>query len=189
MAKKESAEKVIKDIRRKTRRPHYLLVRNPFRRLESFFKDKFRQHPAQVQPSSDHEWQYSQRLFFPALCLDAAGSFEAVHDRLTRFPFDAFIEFLPQVILHDGHLVPQHHARDVIAQGRSYRLRFERNLKVEAPDDRAFMQRALGLDTTIVGNSTQDVSASISWSSAAQATVRDLYAQDFSIFGYATAPG
>ncbi|MCB9874937.1 MAG: sulfotransferase family 2 domain-containing protein, partial [Planctomycetaceae bacterium] len=78
--------------------PQYLIVRDPYRRLISFFNDKFRQHPLGIAEACGYdEWQTCQRIFFPYLGVTRATPPVEIRDALLGTSFEQFAAILPQV--------------------------------------------------------------------------------------------
>ena len=49
---------------------HYLLVRNPYRKIISFYKDKFYHLPLMQKNDPEKNWQGVQKMIFPYLGID-----------------------------------------------------------------------------------------------------------------------
>jgi hypothetical protein len=166
------------------RRPHYMLTRNPYDRLESFFRDKFRQHPEGVDVTAPFEWQRCQKMFSELLGFHSESSTEEVRDKFLNCSFTDFMRYLPQVWQLDGHLFPQHQAHLAKVGKRIEKLVFDRYLKIEREEDRAFLREKLGIDTHVVRNSTKDVRAMIEWTAAARMVANTIYQEDFIVLQY-----
>jgi hypothetical protein len=166
--------------------PNYLLTRNPYTRLESFFRDKFRQHPVDVRAEEHKEWQHCQQLFFGALAIPPDAPCEAVRVKLLGASFDEFLAELPQVANLDGHITPQCGARHLLAAGQAATIAFDRYIRTEAEyaEDRKFLTDAMGIDTSIVRNNTREVQEAIVWNSSSRAIANAVYRTDFELFNY-----
>ena len=84
----------------------YLLVRNPYTRLESFFKNKFHSTISNIQHTG--KWQYCHEIFFPFIGLHKSMPLSLVLEKLQCITFPEFISLLPSTHGKDGHLYPQH---------------------------------------------------------------------------------
>lgn len=162
---------------------HYLLVRDPYARLLSFYADKFLFHPPGADEASI---QGSHRVFFAALGADAMSPEERTASfRATDFP--RFVTLLtPELIASNVHLVPQSHtlalprrflARRALARvwkpGRV--LKMEEDLEVLA---------ALGIDIEVRINATSHAGVTATYTPDAYRRVSSLYRDDFERFGY-----
>lgn len=88
---------------------HLVLIRNPYKRLTSFFADKLRtnlRRAAGEWHCDSGEWQYCQRIFFPLAGVTQDDSFNTIRDGLLSITFEEFVESLP-VISWENHLKPQ----------------------------------------------------------------------------------
>lgn len=163
---------------------HFLLVRNPYDRLVSFYKDKFQQEPYH-HACTYAELQICQKLFADYAGIAAHDSPREVSQKLRGFSFARFIHYLPEVYLRDGHLVPQAQLRTLSFYGLPVcPLKFDRVLKLECAEDRAYLQHALALDLTRKVNSTHTIQLANPWSLPLRAIVNQLYRADFTAFGY-----
>jgi hypothetical protein len=163
---------------------HFLLVRDPYQRLESFYKDKFRLEPT-LALRTYTELQYCQRLFCPYLQITQESEPALIREKLLSFSFAHFIQLLPELYLADGHLHPQAHISTLRWRGRTIQLQFDRVLKIESAPDLAYVQDALALDLSQTYNSTRQVAWSTPWRPDLRAVVNRLYKADFVAFAYA----
>ena len=127
---------------------HFLIVRNPYRKLISFFQDKFRVFPSEAQDDFTwHQWESSHKVFFPHLGINRMISAVEIMDKLIYMRFDRFIHLLPKVYLIELHLWPQNYIRNLM-YGRILlrQIHFDQVLKMESIDDMRFMGNELGLD-------------------------------------------
>ncbi|MBT8288949.1 MAG: hypothetical protein KJO00_13090, partial [Bacteroidia bacterium] len=83
----------------------YFICRNPYRRLESFFREKFRNKVDYFERNG--YWQDGQKLFFPYLHIDESFTPEDIKQKLLDTSFSKLITILPEVYLKDRHLRPQ----------------------------------------------------------------------------------
>jgi hypothetical protein len=166
------------------RMPHFLLVRNPYDRLESFYKDKFRQVPATQRLTYD-QLQDCQRFFCPFLHIHPDDAPATIREKLLGLSFARFIELLPQVYQCDLHLRPQVMTKLVYYRRRPIAsLKIDRTLHMESPDDLRYLQDELGIDLSRKHNSTQTIPLANPWSPELRAIVNKLYRADFQEFGY-----
>jgi len=162
---------------------HFLIVRDPYTRLESFFKDKFRQDPV-VTMRAYHELQRCQHFFCAYLQITPTDSPVTIREKLLSLSFDQFVHLLPTVYLQDGHLYPQVWMMTIHFHGAPIQLHFDRVLKIEAAADMAYLQNGLAIDLSKKVNDTQQVEWSSPWQPELYAIVNDLYKADFDMFQY-----
>ena len=162
----------------------YLLVRNPYDRLESFYKDKFINHPNTTAFSEGYNWQHSQKIFFPFFNINLTDSFDTVRKRLPEISFSDFIRVLPHVYKRDAHLIPQYKVENI--KMRSYvvaRIKYDRVLKLENPETPDFLN-SIGIDTVHKYNSTQHIPGHFHWDQESREIVNTIYRQDFLKYDY-----
>ena len=172
----------------------YLIVRNPFDRVRSFYKSKFlraEQNRLSMLKRNKGKWQVSTEYFFPYLGLDTEMDPTFISARLASTKFDDMISILPEVYMDDGHLSPQCIARRTNGGlGFNVRLpiKFERIFKLENTVDLKEMSDTFGLDISIKLNNTGDLDDQRPWSSESVKTIRRLYKEDFTSFEYDQRP-
>ncbi len=72
---------------------HFFVVRNPYTRLESFFRDKFRQDPVTKARAYD-ELQRCQRFFCAYLQITPTDSPVTIREKLLSLAFDQFVHLV-----------------------------------------------------------------------------------------------
>ncbi|TGO03178.1 hypothetical protein PN36_11450 [Candidatus Thiomargarita nelsonii] len=165
-------------------RCHFLLVRDPYKRLVSFYKDKFRQQPLHKWLTYD-ELQICQRLFCPYIQINPYSSPADIREKLLSVSFTQFINLLPQVYHLDDHLRPQTRLTMMFFHGIPIgSIKFERILKVESSDDMAYLQDELSIGLSKKYNNTDKILLPNPWSPALRAVVNNLYQADFEAFNY-----
>ena len=166
--------------------PQYLIVRDPYRRLVSFFNDKFRQHPLGVDSSKPYgEWQSCQKLLFPYMGVTRSTPPEQIRRALSEFSFERFVRCLPGIYMRDGHLRPQNRIRFVAVKGVPLGVfRVHRVLRMESTADMQFLSMELGVDTTRCHNATTTRSTDNLYTPELLTIVNRLYADDFSDYAY-----
>lgn len=163
---------------------HFLLVRDPYKRVVSFFKDKFRQAPLHLWPTYD-ELQYCQRLFCPSLEIHPYDSPAEIRDKLLNVSFAQFINLLPSLYEADDHLHPQIQLTMMCFRGIPIgSIKFDRILKVECSHDMAYLQDELSIDLSKEYNSTHKIQLPNPWEPRLLAIVNHLYQADFEAFNY-----
>jgi len=155
---------------------HFLIVRNPFSRLESFYRSKLK--AVSTYTDLPRGWQNCQQIIIKQLGLSIDQPFEEVKQALSQLSFSSFIQMLPSIYKKDSHLKPQ---SDKIYVSNMY----DRILKLEDPKDMIFLEEKLGIDTRKkTGESIQFQNQEISWTEDDRQIVRKLYHYDFRFFEY-----
>lgn len=164
-------------------RHHFLLVRDPYKRAVSFYKNKFRQVPLHKWVTYD-ELQNCQRIFGPHIDIAPDQSPAEIRHKLLNVSFAQFINLLPQVYQHDDHLHRQTELMTIFFRGIPIKLKFDRILKVELADDLAYLQDELSIDLCKIHNSTHKIQLPNPWNPSLLAVVNNLYRADFEAFNY-----
>ena len=165
--------------------PHYLIVRDPYRRLESFFRDKFRTHPAKSRASGAADWQACQQIFFPLLGVTSGSDGPSIRERLLSLAFPDFVRELAHVYRRDRHLLPQVDARFVRIRGAALGwVQPTRILRMESAPDLAFLAELLERDLGTAENATGDVAVDCGWNAELRAIANRIYRWDFRLYRY-----
>lgn len=168
--------------------PHYFLVRNPFTRLESFFRDKLRKGPTE-EMSYRGRIRNSQIVFFPLLGIDKDNDeLETIRQKLLAVTFEDFIGYLPKVHEKDHHLRPQYqvlHRR--IGKVIPFQIKVDKVMKMEESSTMDFLSDELNL--TVRRKKNVNVTSGkygepLEWKSEMVDIVTNLYKLDFEYFGY-----
>lgn len=175
-----------------------VVVRNPYDRVASFYKDKFlraEDYRLWMQDQGMSEgWQKSTQLFFPYLGLESSMDPKEVSERLSKVSFDEFIGMLPKVYMQDGHITPQYLAGAFSFRLLGYRISFRlplhivRIYKIESTEGLQALATDFQLDLKTKVNTTEKVEEPITWSSEARKIVERLYERDFERFEYECKP-
>lgn len=164
-------------------RKQYLLVRNPYLRIVSFFKDKFRQVVANHKGKKG--WQHCQKIFFDDLGLEETLHYKIIKSKLLDTSFDEFITLLPHLYHLDSHLEPQYFIEKTLADTLgTTSLKLERVYKMECPNHLKEMATTFNLDLSIKKNATNKVNSPINWTKGTQKIINEIYANDFKVFDY-----
>ena len=86
---------------------HYLLVRNPYTRIVSFYKNKFQGISKRAFNREFFQFEYSQKLFFTHLNINSDDTNDVIASKLCSLSFVDFIRLLPQYYQRDHHMHPQ----------------------------------------------------------------------------------
>ncbi|MCF1190813.1 sulfotransferase family protein [Mangrovimonas sp. AS39] len=162
----------------------YLIVRDPEKRLQSFFRDKFRVHPNSFGVNN-FEWQYPQILVLKEIGIDLKDKTDSKYKEiLLSIEYSDFIKILPQIYMNDGHLIPQHHLLDFYIGKRLLKLKPDRILKMENEDDMKFISKKLNINTGIKVNFTKNQFCDFTLSEKEQNIIAKIYQDDFEKFSY-----
>ncbi len=162
-----------------------MVVRNPFSRVESCFKDKFRKEPMRLgQP--DFVWQYCQNIVLDRLEVDPQAKDEVKAQALLDMSLADFVQMLPEVSKMDGHSMPQFRFKQLSWRGRGLgHWPGVRHIKIE---DAAALREIPGLDLGRQTNSTKHIRTDLIWDEASQRMIRDIYHRDFPLGDYPLTP-
>lgn len=163
----------------------YLIVRDPYDRAESFFKDKFRQSVKKIEKKG--EWQHTHKIFFPYLGIQASMSDAEIADKFLSVTFEEFISYLGDVYQINRHLCPQHWAMSLGSPRFPYLnlpIKFIKVFKMESESDLSELSELFDIDLDVTANSTRKVSEAIIWGKSELEMVERIYEKDFDVFGY-----
>ncbi len=152
-------------------RVNYVIGRNPYTRLESFFRDKLNK-----SLNNSQKWTRNQKIFFKPLGLSCKNTHQEKYDALNRLTFEDFIQLLPVVYMKNRHLHPQ------VKIFKN--LRNVHKLKLESQADLQFMKDELEIDTEIRANKTDQKQFDFEWTREMWDIVNELYSEDFDFFDY-----
>ena len=171
-----------------------IVVRNPYNRIVSFYKDKFlraEDYRLWMQDQGmEMSWQKSTQLFFPYLGLTTQMDPKEVSEKISSVTFDKFLEILPKVYMQDGHLTPQYLSGVLSFRLFNYRISFrlpvrmERIYKMESEKDMDSLAHDFNLDLKTKINATEKSDNTFYWSPSTRQIADKIYARDFERFGY-----
>ncbi len=180
----------------------YALARDPYSRLESFYKDKLQANIRDKIKTGEDNWQDSQRVFFPLLGLNDSTPPAQIAGALMGVTFTEFISSLPLIYTKDVHLHPQAWAMKLNCRRLlKYAPRLGRRLglsiplahifKMESQADMQDLGELFGIDIDKKYNNTECVDAPIQWGGGGGGKidiVNRIYDRDFTFFGYEKRP-
>lgn len=153
---------------------HIILVRDPYEKFKSFFRDKLRYD---LQDKHKSSFQWCQRFILWELGVSPFARFEAKLAVLQELTFSETIELLPRII-HNGHLKPQ----ISLLQACGYQLPNSNSL-LRVEDDLSPLEAFL--DLTRRENSTTEASVEpLFYPKKLLPLFNALYHKDFETFGY-----
>lgn len=148
----------------------YILVRNPYERLESFYRDKLGKDLVESK-----KWARSQKIFFKPLGVEKKGTQEKFN-ALNNVTFESFVKLLPEIYTKNRHLHPQNRLFKNISH--------KRVLYMEKKEDLLFMAENLHLDLNIKANTTDKSKHHLEWTPQMVSVVNKLYANDFKLYNF-----
>lgn len=154
-----------------SQKPCYAIGRNPYSRLESFYRDKLNK-----ELTTSNKWMRSQKIFFKPLGIRKFDTEEIKYNALKAISFQKFIELLPQVYLKNRHLHPQYKILK--------NLQVTKKFQMENTDDRQFIENKLHIDLSKKENSTPKENFDLRWTETMYQLVNQLYNEDFKYFQY-----
>ena len=111
----------------------YLVVRDPYARIASFFKEKFRKSVNSYEEKG--YWQNAQKIFFPFLGLYDTDTPAKIKETLLATSFDEMVAIIPQVYTLNGHLHPQYYkvksVISILGISLKYKLKIDNIFKIE----------------------------------------------------------
>ncbi len=174
----------------------YFIVRNPFFRIESFYKSKFLKAEDNrlwmVKNQKAKNWQVSTEIFFPYLDLNTSMDPSIVSKKLTSVRFEEFISILPNVYMKDKHLTPQYLAGRTSLKKFGIHLkipiRFQKVFKLESKEDLREMSEIFDIDLNKKLNNTKNIKTTIKWSPKSIEIIERIYNNDFKNYNYKKRP-
>lgn len=170
----------------------YFLVRNPFDRIASFYKSKFKK-AEQVriwmrQNEKDSKWQLCTMHFFPFLGLNKKMDPSEVSKKLTATNFEEVINILPHVYMKDKHMIPQYISRKFTFKKFkvlfNIPIKFKKIFKFENEEHLLEIATIFKVDFSIKYNRTDNLNESIVWHDNMKAIISNLYKKDIKYFNY-----
>jgi hypothetical protein len=172
----------------------YLIVRDPYDRIESFYKSKFVKAVSNLvwmaERNEKKKWQGCTEPFFPYLGLNKTMDHVFIAEKLAKTEFENVVSLLPMVYHWDPHMRPQINAERVIFKPFRIplwlRIKFERVFKMEDENDVKDLGELFELDLTQKFNNTSDIDDKVQWTPRMLQIVERIYADDFRSYGYNT---
>ena len=148
-----------------------VLCRNPYNRLESFFKNKL------IKELENKQFTRLYKIFYPELRLNNHDSIDRKYQVFKALTFNRFITTLRNTHNKNRHLYTQTKFIDDISD---YEF-----LKIEDKDELSKLESDFGLDFSEKHNNTDNItSKDLSWNREMYDIVNDVYNEDFETFNY-----
>lgn len=157
------------------------IVRNPYDRIVSCFKDKFRKQPLRIH-EQNFEWQACHKIMFPFCRISPHDPSHVMAQRFLEMSFPEFLEILPRVYQLEGHFHPQVWSSSLsIGKSRRFRLPFVRVIRMEEKESLAQIP---DVNFSVTMNSTADVPQDFELDEHARSVIRTIYKDDFVLGRY-----
>ena len=169
--------------------PEYvMLVRNPYRRLESFFKEKLRQKIKMVFDDNPYILKRHQEIFYNYLKIKSSYPLEVKASALLRLTFKEFIMNIKNVYQLEDHIAPQtlNFSRKFMGVNRV--MQMNKYVHLENKVEMKWLADYFKLDLSIRINATHQIDNEIEWDDESIAVVKDIFRKDFETFGYSVEP-
>jgi len=162
----------------------YFLSRNPYKKLESFYKNKLIRDPQTIIHTYE-DLKASQLIFFNYLGLSQQTPIDQIKNRLVQMSFREMVQALPDVYMNDPHLHPQSNLIHQVIRGFRINFHFDKFLKIENETDRNFLSSDLGVNLDVRENSSRDFpTPTINWEKETLTIFHNLYRKDFDLLNY-----
>lgn len=157
------------------------IVRNPYDRLVSCFKDKFRKQPLRIH-EQNFEWQACHKIMFPFCRISPHDPSHVMAQRFLEMSFPEFLEILPRVYQLEEHFHPQVWSSSLsIGKSRRFRLPFVRVIRME---EKELLAQIPDVNFSVTMNSTADVPQDFELDEHARSVIRTIYKDDFVLGRY-----
>jgi len=164
----------------------YFIVRNPYKKIESFFREKFRKSLDYYDING--YWQDSQKIFFPYLNIDDSMSSELIKEKLQKTTFNEMVALLPEVCMLDGHLQPQYLKTRIyfrrLRLNFTIPIKFKKVFKLESKSDLRELRDIFNINIESKVNETSSVKGELIWTKETIGIVDEIYKVDFDLFDY-----
>lgn len=168
--------------------PNYIfLSRDPYSRIESFFKEKLRQKVKMVlDKDNPYQLKRHQEIFYPFFNIDSSYPDSLKVEKLLNIDFNEFIRIIPRVYKIEDHLNLQTDNFSRKFLNLNLGPNFSTIVHIEDKEAMSSLASELKLDLSRRNNSSEDVDDILIWNKRSIEIVNDLYQKDFEILGYKT---
>ena len=157
------------------------IVRNPYDRIVSCFKDKFRKQPLRIN-EQNFEWQACHKTMFPFCGISPMDPPDVMAQQFLKMSFRDFLEILPHVYQRESHFHPQVWSSS-LGIGKSFRFRFP-FVRVIRMEEKEALTQLPDVNFSVIMNSTTDVPQDFELDEHARSVIRTIYKEDFVLGRY-----
>lgn len=185
LSKKRLVHFIVKEIHRSVGPEYVMIVRNPYKRVESFFKEKLRQKVALVlNKNNPYKLKRHQTIFYEYLKIDPSDSLENQVKSLMCLDFRSFVKLIPELYKKEDHLAPQTYNFSRSLFGIYRTMKMNKYIRIESIDELDWLASYFSLDLSVRNNDSSDVKDNIQWDNESIAIVQQVYQSDFNTFKY-----
>lgn len=171
-----------------------LLVRDPYKRIESLYTDKFIKFPADrlTDHPKQQEWSRYHGIVAATCGINLEVGFAHAGREFCQIGFKRFVlEVLPSTYLLDPHSWPQARSLSLPLLRRwDIRLRLlPATYRLESSSERSEFGRRTGVDMETRQHSSAAYRSPLVWTAPMREVVNSLYAEDFRRFTYRLVHG
>lgn len=171
-------------LKKSTNGRHFMVCRNPYDRVESMFRDKFRK----VIMKDNYELQDVHFKIRDKLNLNSVE----LRPYLLNVNFEQFVlDILPKVINVDLHFRPQIHSKRFYYYERNRIIRklgiyrsFSNVVIIKLENDMELLSSLIGINVHTKVNTSSKHNGEIYWNDKMLEKVNSLYREDFKFFAY-----
>ena len=157
------------------------IVRNPYDRIVSCFKDKFRKQPMRIN-EQNFEWQACHKIMFPFCGISPLDPSDVMAQQFLKMSFAEFLEILPHICRLESHFHPQVFSSS-LSIGNSLRIRFP-FVRVIRMEEKEALTQLPDVNFSAIINSTTDVPQDFELDEYARSVIRTIYKEDFVLGRY-----
>ena len=179
--KKMLVDNIMKRIGLKSKYSFFLIVRDPHKRLESYYNNFF---GIRVQRLGETHFklEYSHLEILNNLGYKVKIEDISYKTILSKLTYNDIVKILPKISNKDSHLIPQTYLLKWHYGKVKSKLKMDRILKMENEDDLSFISKELGIDISSKYNKSIDRDTSLDKDYLK--IVQEVYKEDYIEFNY-----
>lgn len=174
----------LKEIHVKLGPEYVMLVRNPYFRVESYYREKLNLKVRQVLDVDPYILKRHQQIFYPVAGIKESDTLETKRDRLLALDFKTYVKTIPSVYEVEDHLAPQTYNFTRRIFGISRTMKMNKYVHIEHTRDMVWAANYFKLDLSIRVNESTSTAVNIEWDRECIEITQRIYQKDFETFGY-----
>ena len=180
--KKMLVDNMMKRIGLKSKYRFFLIVRDPNKRLESYYNNFF---GVRVQRLGETHFKLEHSHLEILKNLGYKVKIEDIShkDILSKLTYNDIVKILPKITKKDSHLIPQNSLLKWHFGKFKSKLKIDRVLKMENDDDLNFISKELSIDISKKYNRSS-ISKDLSITQKSKDVIKEVYKKDFKSFDY-----